>query len=85
MNNKPYRYAVQILVSTLQIYGTLIYFWRIPLGDIKYINLDPLIFWGYLMNFYLQWMIFPGLMIWQAFGAITEAFSAKAPVNKKRQ
>ncbi|KAK4997849.1 hypothetical protein LTR66_002809 [Elasticomyces elasticus] len=85
----PLRHPLQSLVSIGQIYGDVLYyatsmFDHYMLGT-TYSRPEAYYFWGYyfLMNFF--WIVFPGILLYNSFSAIADAFSRlkKIDGNKK--
>ncbi|XP_054752120.1 3-beta-hydroxysteroid-Delta(8),Delta(7)-isomerase-like [Lytechinus pictus] len=96
LRRSPSRYLLQLLVSTGQLYGTIIFFmteYRDGLAHCKYG--DPLYFWVYFISFNVPWVIIPIINIIHCFGHLSAAQASldqssqqstkKAPGNKKKK
>jgi cholestenol Delta-isomerase len=84
--NSPYRHPFQLLISTAQFYGTILYF----LGPVIYNNWntvmtsDPFDLYVYVVFLNGLWMLVPGLLIIQSFKAIANTLGQKrGPPSKK--
>ncbi|XP_072174586.1 3-beta-hydroxysteroid-Delta(8),Delta(7)-isomerase-like [Diadema setosum] len=74
LNRFPSRYLLQLLVSTGQLYGTIIFFmteYRDKLIHCKYGH--PLYFWFYFMTMNIPWIIVPILNVIYCFGHLSAA------------
>ncbi|KAF1816690.1 Emopamil-binding protein [Eremomyces bilateralis CBS 781.70] len=75
----PYRHPVQVLVSTGQFYGDVLYF-TTYLGDYLYDGLnysrpEALYFWGYVVGLNAFWFVIPGYCVYRSMKETARAFS----------
>lgn len=90
LSGSKYRHPMQIMCSTAQFYGTIIYF----IAPIIYGNWDQVMtadkfeLWVYVIALNGLWMVVPGLLIIQSFVALTrspaKAAATPSSSNKKR-
>ncbi|XP_077996993.1 3-beta-hydroxysteroid-Delta(8),Delta(7)-isomerase-like [Glandiceps talaboti] len=74
LKRKPYRYIVQMLVSTGQCYGCILYFvTEYRDGFIHSEMWHPLYFWFYFVFLNFFWILVPFIMIIQAASNLTNA------------
>lgn len=97
LKRSPSRYILQLLVSTGQLYGTIIFFmteFRDGLAHCKYG--DPLYFWFYFIGMNAPWVVVPILNMIHSFRHLSAAQTCldqssqpastkKAPGNKKKK
>ncbi|CAH1266272.1 EBP [Branchiostoma lanceolatum] len=88
VNNNPNRYVLQLLVSTGQLYGTVLYIGNeVKDGFVHGLLWDPLYFWFYFVVINSPWVIFPTLLMVQSCGRMIQAQAQmdKAAKGKKKK
>ncbi|XP_078595616.1 3-beta-hydroxysteroid-Delta(8),Delta(7)-isomerase-like isoform X1 [Branchiostoma floridae x Branchiostoma japonicum] len=74
VNNSPNRYVLQLLVSTGQLYGTVLYIGNeVKDGFVHGRMWDPLYFWFYFVVINSPWVILPTLLMVQSCGKMVQA------------
>ena len=76
------RYPVQLIVSVMQLYGDVLYYWTAILdGTDKYCVPTHLHYWVYFVLMNSLWIIIPSLSIWNAVSSIVRAMEVLRPLK----
>lgn len=86
----PYRYLLQMLVSSFQLYGDVVYYTTEILENFVHSKTDhPLYFWFYFIFLNAWWLVIPSLLILRSFcklgstQALADKQSPDASLKKK--
>lgn len=75
----PLRWALQIIISVGQLYGTILYFGTCILAElvaeISFCRPEALYYWFYYFHFNAWWLAIPSYLIWQSAYASTAAIA----------
>lgn len=77
LRNRPYRYPLQLAVSSYVAYSVVLYFWRAVVGG--YENMPERRAWNYFIFYVpnLPWLLGNLLLAWYAFRAILLSFRSE--------
>ncbi|KUM73431.1 hypothetical protein J7F01_12725 [Streptomyces sp. ISL-22] len=78
LRNRPYRYPLQLAVSSYVAYSVVLYFWRAVVGG--YENMPERGAWNYFIFYVpnLPWLLGNLLLAWYAYRAILRRFRGEA-------
>jgi len=71
-----YEHSTQLVVSTAQLYGDLVYFLTVILTGIEICVPQPFYFWFYFIFMNGIWMVVPLLIACRSWSAINAAFAS---------
>jgi cholestenol delta-isomerase len=74
--NKPYRHVLQVLVSTFQLYGDVLYYATALISKEELCDPHPYYFWFYFVFMNAFWIVIPAILICSSAKIITKNAAA---------
>lgn len=72
-----YEHTIQLVVSTGQLYGDIVYFAMVSLVGVEICLPNPVYYWFYYIFMNGIWVVLPGLIFVRSWTAISEAFGSR--------
>ena len=78
----PFRYPIQLIVSVMQLYGDVLYYWTAVLeGTDKYCIPTHLHYWFYFIFMNSLWIVIPLISIYDAYINLVRAMVVVKPLK----
>ena len=74
----PYRYILQFLVSTGQLYGDVLYYLTTLFEGAPHARPEGIYFWFYFVFLNAFWIVIPIALMWQSWDVIVERMSSSS-------
>lgn len=79
--HRPWRHVVQLILSVCQIYGLVWFLLHPVFYHLEVASSDPFLFWVIFVGLNAPWGIFPPVLVYKSWTAITKQFA----INEKPQ